>query len=380
MRLQQLLPFAAAASAIVIPDEALMKQISLESDSRDIFDKYASSAQGLAGDAKCRFSNVVEATHDFFDNAVHSVKETFDSATSELSSTIQDEFLASDHDDHGHHPHKPHKGHPHHRLNLTVYQLISESKYTTKLAALINEFDDVVTLLNSTEANFTVFAPTDSAFEKIPDHGHKPSKDVLLKVLSYHVVPGLFPAGRVLASHTLPTLLEGDELSSDPKTTPQRLNIKLGWTGLYIDGFSKVVYPNVFGTNGAVHAVDHILIPPPHIATIVKYSPTAFSTLTLALQAAELTPGPHLGFTFFAPPNGAWKKLGFRVNAFLFSKYGKKYLKAILQYHSVANQTLYSDAFYGVGEGEGVETFPKGVYHVSFDTRFRRFGLLLMMV
>jgi uncharacterized surface protein with fasciclin (FAS1) repeats len=51
--------------------------------------------------------------------------------------------------------------------------------------------------------------------------------------------------------------------------------------------------------------------------------------------------------TFFAPPNGAFQKLGPRINAFLFSKYGEKYLKALLKYHVVANATLYSNAFYG---------------------------------
>jgi len=54
----------------------------------------------------------------------------------------------------------------------------------------------------------------------------------------------------------------------------------------------------------------------------------------------------HAGGTFFAPSNFAFQKLGARINAFLFSKYGQKYLKALLEYHVVANQTLYSDAYY----------------------------------
>jgi uncharacterized surface protein with fasciclin (FAS1) repeats len=56
--------------------------------------------------------------------------------------------------------------------------------------------------------------------------------------------------------------------------------------------------------------------------------------------------------TFFAPPNGAFKKLGPRINAFLFSKFGQKYLKALLKYHVVANETLYSNAFYGASESD----------------------------
>ncbi|PMD31472.1 hypothetical protein L207DRAFT_591432 [Hyaloscypha variabilis F] len=53
------------------------------------------------------------------------------------------------------------------------YEVIAGSKYTTKLAKLINEFPDLVEVLNGTAANYTVFAPTDKAFEKIPEHGKK---------------------------------------------------------------------------------------------------------------------------------------------------------------------------------------------------------------
>jgi len=60
-----------------------------------------------------------------------------------------------------------------------VYQLISESKYTTKLAKLLDDYPDLIKTLNSTEANYTIFAPTDSAFEKIPDHAPKPTKEQL---------------------------------------------------------------------------------------------------------------------------------------------------------------------------------------------------------
>lgn len=53
----------------------------------------------------------------------------------------------------------------------------------------------------------------------------------------------------------------------------------------------------------------------------------------------------HTGGTFFAPTNLAFKKLGPKVNAFLFSRWGEKYLKALLKYHVVLDRTLYSDAY-----------------------------------
>jgi uncharacterized surface protein with fasciclin (FAS1) repeats len=67
----------------------------------------------------------------------------------------------------------------------------------------------------------------------------------------------------------------------------------------------------------------------------------------------------HAGGTFFAPSNFAFKKLGPKINGFLFSKFGEKYLKALLEYHVVANQTLYSNTFYGPTDSKHVETLDK---------------------
>jgi len=69
------------------------------------------------------------------------------------------------------------------------------------------------------------------------------------------------------------------------------------------------------------------------------------------------------GATFFAPSNFAFQKLGPRINGFLFSEHGLKYLKALLQYHVVAGETLYSDAYYPHDSKKKAET--KG--HLHFD-------------
>jgi hypothetical protein len=82
--------------------------------------------------------------------------------------------------------------------------------------------------------------------------------------------------------------------------------------------------------------VDSILVPPPKTLQVLELLPTEFSTLLLGLGKTglieELAEATTTGGTFFAPPNGAFKKLGPRINGFLFSKFGKKYLKALLKY------------------------------------------------
>ena len=123
-----------------------------------------------------------------------------------------------------------------------------------------------------------------------------------------------------------------------------------------------------------IHAVDSIIIPPPKAAKIIEFLPSEFSTLELGLVKTGLfealnDTSNHLGGTLFAPSNFAFKKLGYKINAFLFSKYGEKYLKALLEYHVVANQTLYSDAFYKATNEDADTSIPKGVYHVSSPTQ-----------
>lgn len=111
-------------------------------------------------------------------------------------------------------------------------------------------------------------------------------------------------------------------------------------------------------------------MPPPRAVKIIQLLPGEFSTLELALTKTGLLESlndtsNHIGGTLFAPSNFAFQILGPRVNAFLFSSYGQKYLKALLQYHVVADQTLYSDAYYKAKKVEGATGIPKGIFHVS---------------
>lgn len=124
--------------------------------------------------------------------------------------------------------------------------------------------------------------------------------------------------------------------------------------------------------------MDHLILPPPPALKIIELLPGEFSTLQLALVKTGLSDAikdsPHTGGTLFAPSNNAFKKLGPKINAFLFSKYGEKYLKALLKYHVVANETLYSDAFYKAKEAQelindiSADEIPKGRFHVDLPT------------
>jgi uncharacterized surface protein with fasciclin (FAS1) repeats len=90
---------------------------------------------------------------------------------------------------------------------------------------------------------------------------------------------------------------------------------------------------------------------------IITHLPGTFSTLELGLTKTgvidALNKTDSVGLTVFAPTNWAFKKLGPRINAFLFSKIGQKYLKALLEYHIIPDKTLYSTAYTPVKKGDG---------------------------
>jgi len=388
MKLLTLLPLAALTTAFVIPDDEVLNQIQIETEDRSTswFDKLpstsdiVSSVEETAKSSYATAENALDAAFDRAFGVAEKASSLFQCTKSMVAFDMQswletatvEPFEGPDGVE-PHHPHRrPHRRphHPHHhKPNLTVYDIINKSKYTTKFAKLINEYDDLVEILNATTTNYTVFAPTDKAFEKLPKHHPKPDKQLIKNILAYHFSPDFYPVGRVLVSHTIPTAYREQALGGEP----QRLRLGLSLRGLTVNFYSRVIGANFFATNGVVHGIDTLLFPPPSILKIISLLPGEFSTTELALVSTGMPQHadgyPHTGATFFAPTNWAWQKLGPRVNAFLFSSHGEKYLKALLKYHIVANQTLYSDAFYGPKKDDLEEdNIPKGVFHAELPT------------
>lgn len=91
-------------------------------------------------------------------------------------------------------------------------------------------------------------------------------------------------------------------------------------------------------------------MPPPRQGRLLELLPEKFSTFLLAMERTrlgrDLHETPQRGGTVFAPTNDAFERMGPSVNTFLFSDEGRDYLRALMRYHVVANETLYSDAFY----------------------------------
>jgi hypothetical protein len=260
------LPLAALTSAFVIPDDEMTNQILIESQKQPqtFLDRIQGGIDNVWSEVEETFKDAVVFSENAIDTAINLASETGENFKNKFEcyhsmtkfdtqgwldsaiSTVEDVDIFDDHHKPPHHrPKHPKHGHPPHKHqhpNKTVYELINESKYTTKLAKLINEYPDLVEALNGTAANYTVFAPTDAAFEKLPKHHKKPSKELIKKVLAYHVSAEFYPAGRVLVTHTIPTILGEDAIGGEA----QRLRIGLGIPkGLNVNFYSRIVAINI---------------------------------------------------------------------------------------------------------------------------------------
>ena len=193
------------------------------------------------------------------------------------------------------------------------------------LAGLVTQADLIDTL--KSEGPFTVFAPADPAFEALPPaivDAVAGDPTILSTVLTYHVIAGKYnldqlPVGPIMT-------VAGVEL------TVTKAN---GVT--YIDG-NAVALQNVQATNGVIHVMGNVLVPP--LGDIIDVATTlpGFTTLANLVTQADLITtlkgeGP---FTVFAPVDDAFDALpAATLNAVLADP---ELLKTVLTYHVVAGK------------------------------------------
>ncbi len=185
------------------------------------------------------------------------------------------------------------------------------------------------------KGSYTVFAPTDEAFAKLPagtvEELLKPeNKQALTDILLYHVVRGRL-ASKTLAHHnSVRTLLGG------------RAWIRVGEATLKIND-ANVIAADIKATNGIIHVIDTVLIPPKDIVTTAVEA-GSFTTLAAALQAAGLVETLKSGtYTVFAPTDEAFAKLPAGTVEELLKPKNRAQLRSILLYH-VARGSLDADA------------------------------------
>ncbi|CAF4500767.1 unnamed protein product [Rotaria socialis] len=219
---------------------------------------------------------------------------------------------------------------------VDIVQTASNENLTTLVTAITAA--DLVTALKGT-GPFTVFAPNDAAFNKLPDGVVadlvKPeNKATLSKILQYHVTPNLITTGaisRMVLPANVSMLAGGSIIVSKDGNTVKVNN-------------AAVIVADVFNSNGMIHAIDSVILP---ALDIVETAVTngIFKTLVTAIRAAGLEAtlkgtGP---FTVFAPTDAAFNKLPNGTVADLLKPENKEKLTNILKYHVIGKRVSSAD-------------------------------------
>ena len=242
---------------------------------------------------------------------------------------------------------------------------IANGSFTTLVGAL--QATGLDTVLADLESDFTVFAPSDAAFAKLPaDTLTNLSTEQLSNILLYHVIPG-----KVLADGAI-TLAQS---SSNTAEAANGDNVALSFSNstLFVNG-AKVSTADVMADNGVIHVIDNIIMPlvetdaPTNsIVEVALADPDNFSTLVTALTAADLVDtlaDETKTFTVFAPTNSAFEKIDSDVlNALLADKTA---LTEVLLTHVVGEVSLSSvDAY--AANGKTLSTLSNTKISVGID-------------
>ena len=187
----------------------------------------------------------------------------------------------------------------------------------------------------SGEGPFTVFAPTNRAFEALPAGTvemllKKENKDALAGVLTYHVLAGQMDAEHVTSMPGAATL------------NGQWLQFEANDKGAFVDA-SAITSVDIQCSNGVIHVIDAVLLPSSDNIVKTASATGTFNTLLAAATAAGLadTLSQDGQYTVFAPTDEAFAKLGDdTINSLLLPE-NKDALVKILKQHVVAGR-VYS--------------------------------------
>lgn len=171
-------------------------------------------------------------------------------------------------------------------------------------------------VLATPNLNATVFAPTDAAFAKLPAPFNNASNisaisdpaqiDGLRNILLYHVL-----GAKVLRNQVAPGRSSAVTLKPAGSSNDNTIYFSNQFGVLLVNGNSLVIAANVLATNGVIHVIDDVLLPPTQTIADIAIANPAFSTLVAALVKTNLA-GVFFNagdFTVFAPTDAAFAQL-----------------------------------------------------------------------
>jgi len=211
------------------------------------------------------------------------------------------------------------------------------------IAAIASGNDDFSTLVAALQAadlvdtfagegNFTVFAPTNAAFDALPEgalEGLLADKDALTAVLTYHVLGSEVRAADLVEGKNFAATLNGANAV-----------VEVGDAGVTINK-AGITATDVEASNGVIHIIDQVILPPSTVADIV-YTSAAHTVLMGALESANLvdTLDGEGTFTVFAPTDDAFQPL---IDDGTIASLSVDALTNILLYHVLGSAVFSTD-------------------------------------
>ncbi len=217
----------------------------------------------------------------------------------------------------------------------TVAEIAADDDQFSTLVGALDRVN-LVSVLNG-DGPFTVFAPTNAAFDKLGVDLSTLSDEALTEILLYHV----FVGDDILAADIAEgqTYL-GTAANTGPNGTNLSMLVEKTASGVSINGSTNVTATDIAGMNGVIHVVDAVIMPMDIVGHAAANSNFTSLVATLGAASGDLVnvlsdDGP---FTVFAPVNGAFDAIS-EVAATLSADQ----LAAVLTYHVAAGNVTSSD-------------------------------------
>lgn len=260
-------------------------------------------------------------------------------------------------------------------LELSIVNTVVEPAYfnkdfTTLTAAVVQA--GLLETLTNPDAELTVFAPTNAAFEAA-GITELPANDVLTPILQYHVLGSEVLAENLPATGSAITSLNGD------------FYLSINDNGVFINGTTEVIATDIDQDNGVVHVIDRTLVPASQnvveiaVAASEATEGAEFGQLVAALTAVEndadaanlitALSAADGSFTVFAPTDAAFQALydlvgdqddddDADITDLVLAAGGLETIATVLQYHVLGSRVFSTDIPNALGDDSSVTLTP----------------------
>ncbi|MDZ7757589.1 fasciclin domain-containing protein [Rhodohalobacter sp.] len=217
---------------------------------------------------------------------------------------------------------------------LNLVELAQSDEDFSTLVSVIEDLGLEETL---TSGDFTVFAPTNAAFNALPDGVLESLTDEqLLDIIQFHVTEGSVPSSALGATQDVPMLNEENTL------------VQSSAAGVVVNGSSNVVKADLEATNGYIHGIDEVLLPSairialgqPNLVDVAQEDGRFETLIGLVEDTGLTTTLQYLGpYTAFAPTDDAFTALFEEVDPGTLTT---EQLTFILTYHVISGEGIAS--------------------------------------